>query len=99
MPKKKVAVALSDWLLIELDEVAAVQGLSRSAVVEEATRQYVARRRSAAEDKDYREKALAALEDMRAFGDEYATDPTTSGKPDSLEQLRALRASGRRIGV
>ena len=99
MPKKKVAVALSDWLLVELDEVAAGQGMSRSAVVEEATRQYVARRRSATEEEEYREKALTALEDMRAFGDEYAADPTTRGKPDSVQQLRALRASGRRIDV
>ena len=36
MPKKKVAVAISDWLLIELDDAAETAGTSRSALVEEA---------------------------------------------------------------
>jgi metal-responsive CopG/Arc/MetJ family transcriptional regulator len=98
MPKKKVAVALSDWLLVDLDDFARARGMSRSAVVEEATREYVTRQRSAHGEAEYRAEATAALEDMKAFAVEYAADPTTRDEPESLEQLRALRASGRGLG-
>ncbi|TLM69037.1 MAG: ribbon-helix-helix protein, CopG family [Actinobacteria bacterium] len=98
MPKKKVAVALSDWLLVELDDAAAEADLSRSALVEEAVAEYVTRHRSHAEERAYRERAVAALQDAKAFAAECAADPACADEPSTLEKLRALRADGRGIG-
>jgi predicted transcriptional regulator len=98
MPKKKVAVALSEWLLDELDEVAALKRVSRSSLVEEAVADYVVRKRTREGEERYREQALLALEDTRRFAAEYHADPTTALEPSSLEKLRALRADGRGVG-
>ncbi|PKQ16559.1 MAG: hypothetical protein CVT67_03955 [Actinobacteria bacterium HGW-Actinobacteria-7] len=98
MPKKKVAVALSEWLLDELDEVASLKRVSRSSLVEEAVADYVVRKRTREGEERYREQALLALEDMKAFAAEYHADPATALEPSSLEKLRALRADGRGVG-
>jgi metal-responsive CopG/Arc/MetJ family transcriptional regulator len=94
MPKKKVAVALSDWLLAEVDEYAAQAELSRSALVEEAAAEYLSRRRHEAQDERYQREAAAALEDMAAFAEERAADSSGEGEPTSLEILRGLRSEG-----
>ncbi len=97
MPKKKVAVALSDWLVDEVDDFARRFDMSRSAVVQEATARYLRARRTEEEAKGYRREACEALEDMRAFAQERKRSEP-GGAPSSLEQLRALRATGRGIG-
>lgn len=97
MAKKKVAVALSDWLLDEVDAYARRFELSRSAVVQEATAQYLHARRSQEEAEAYRREAHAALDDMRAFAKERErSEPET--EPSSLERLRQLRAAGGGVG-
>jgi len=98
MPKKKVAVALSDWLLDELDAAAGRARVSRSAMVEEAVADYVVRRRARESEAAFRSAASLALEDMEGFADEYDADPGVSLEPSSLEKLRALRAEGRGVG-
>lgn len=98
MPKRKVAVAISDWLLVELDQTAEQLQSSRSALVQEAVAEYVATRRTRLDEQAYRERALAAMEDAAAFADEVARDPLAATEPSSLEKLRALRAEGRGIG-
>lgn len=95
MPKKKVAVALSEWLLDELDAAAEQSRTSRSALVEEAVADYVVRRRTREGDERFRRDAALALEDMKNFAREYHADPRTVSEPSSLEKLRALRAEGR----
>ncbi|MBE0416749.1 MAG: ribbon-helix-helix protein, CopG family [Coriobacteriia bacterium] len=95
MPKKKVAVALSEWLLDELDTAAEQSRTSRSALVEEALADYVVRRRTRERDERFRREATLALEDMKSFAREYHADPRTESEPSSLEKLRALRAEGR----
>ncbi len=95
MPKKKVAVAISDWLLDELDSAASDASVSRSAMVEEAVADYVSRRRSHADERAFRSGASLALEDMARFADECEHDAVAALEPTSLERLRALRASGR----
>ena len=95
MPKKKVAVALSDWLLDELDAVADEAGASRSSLVEEAVAAYVARRRSREDERAFRAGASLALEDMQRFAAECENDRVEALEPSTLERLRALRASGR----
>lgn len=97
MPKRKIAVALSDWLVDELDQVAGRAHASRSSLVEEAVTDYVVRRRRHEDEVAYRAKASAALEDMRRYAKEYEADPATELEPASLEKLRAIRAEGRGI--
>ena len=99
MPKKKVAVAISDWLLDELDSAAGRAHMSRSAVVEEAVADYVVRRRARESQVAFCDSASLALEDMERFAAEYDADPVASIEPSSLEKLRALRAEGRGIGA
>lgn len=96
MVKKKVAVALSDWLLDEVDARARRSGLSRSALVQEATAEYLSSRRSREESETYRAGATAALEDMRRIADEREADGSET--PSSLERLRALRDADRASG-
>lgn len=91
MPKRKIAVAMSEWLVTDLDETAKFYEISRSAVVEEAVAEYVARRASEERDAGYRERAIAAIEDMRRIAAEYASDPASAEAPSSLEVLRAIR--------
>lgn len=98
MPKRKVAVALSDWLLDELDDAAGRAHRSRSALVEEAVADYVVRRRTHEANAAFRAGAALALEDMERFASEYETDPAAAIEPSSLEKLRALRAEGRGVG-
>lgn len=93
MPKKKVAIALSDWLLDELDGRARKLGVSRSSLVEEATARYVSAAKAREDDEEYRVRTAAALEDMDRFRKERAADPRAKDEPSSLERLRALRAS------
>ncbi len=97
MPKRKIAVAMSDWLVDELDGVADRARTSRSALVEEAVTDYVIRRRRHEDETAYRARAEAALEDMRRYADEYDADPGTKLEPSSLEKLRAMRAEGRGV--
>lgn len=97
MPKKKVAVALSEWVLDELDSAAAMMHVSRSALVEEAVADYVVRKRTREGEQRYREEATLALEDAKRFAGEYHADPATALEPSSLEIIRALRAQGRGV--
>lgn len=92
MVKKKVAIAISDWLLDEVDEAAAFAHTSRSALVEEAVADYVVSRRARLKQEEYRERALAAIADMEAFAAEVAADPLSADEPSTLEKLRAIRA-------
>ncbi len=96
MPKKKVAVAISDWLLDELDSAASDASISRSAMVEEAVADYVvtpsvARRRASVSLGRMRSRWRT----WRASPAECEQDAVAALEPSSLEKLRALRASGR----
>jgi metal-responsive CopG/Arc/MetJ family transcriptional regulator len=95
MPKKKVAVALSDWLLEELDSAAEVAHTSRSALVEEAVADYVVRRRARMNDEERRQRIECAMQNMKAFADEVAADPNAQNEPSTLEKLRAIRRGER----
>lgn len=94
MAKKKVAVALSEWLLEEVDRSAEAAGSSRSALVEEALAEYVTKAKSRRRDADYLKRAWAAVEDMERFSQECADDPACANEGTTLERLRRLRATG-----
>ena len=96
MPKRKIAIAISDWLLEDVDRWAVLSGKSRSALVEEAMAEYVTRAHNRANDEEYRQRTAAALEDMKRIAREYAEDPEAAGEPSSLELLRQLRGTADR---
>jgi predicted transcriptional regulator len=93
MPKRKIAIAISDWLLEDVDERAAQSQQSRSALIEEVMADYVTRSRDRASDEEYQRRSLAAIEDMKRIAREYAADPASAGEPSSLELLRQLRGT------
>jgi len=93
MVKKKVAVAISDLILEGVDEYAALAGVSRSSVIQEAAADYLTRHKSRAEREHYLAGANAAFEDMLRFADERAKDPACADEPSSLEILRSLRGT------
>ncbi len=93
MPKRKIAIAISDWLLEDVDEWAAQTRTSRSALIQEATAEYLSRTRKRVHDEAYQRDALAAIEDMKRIAREYADDPASEGEPSSLEVLRRLRGT------
>jgi metal-responsive CopG/Arc/MetJ family transcriptional regulator len=99
MAKQKVAVAMSGWLLDELDSAASKDSVSRSSLVEEAVSDYLARRYARAEDRTFRSGASLALEDMERLAAECEQDAAAVLEPSSLEKLRVLRASGRGLGA
>jgi predicted transcriptional regulator len=93
MPKRKIAIAISDWLLEDVDERAAQSQQSRSALIEEVLAEYVSQARSLVNDEEYQRSTAAALEDMKRIAREYAEDPASAGEPSSLELLRQLRGT------
>lgn len=92
MPKRKIAIAISEDVLEKLDALIEETGASRSAVIQEATAEYVARISARAHDEAYRARALAAIEDMKAIAAEIEVE--NPGGPSSLEILRELRGTG-----
>jgi len=92
MVKKKIAIAISDWLLEEVDEAARFAHTSRSALVEEAVADYVVSRSARLKREGHRERVEAAIADMEAFAAEVAADPLSANEPSTLERLRAIRA-------
>ncbi|MFA5845104.1 MAG: ribbon-helix-helix protein, CopG family [Coriobacteriia bacterium] len=72
MPVDKFSVSLPEDLVAEVDGIAAMDGLTRSAVIREATAAYVTQRKSAAYAKERRRRidsALDGFEDIaRAWG-------------------------------
>jgi metal-responsive CopG/Arc/MetJ family transcriptional regulator len=89
--KRKIAIAVSDWLLDEVDTQATLSGVSRSALVEEALAEYTSVRRSRKETEDYQRGAMAAIEHMKAYAKEYEAKHPDA--PSSLEILRGLRGT------
>ncbi|HEX9092640.1 MAG TPA: ribbon-helix-helix protein, CopG family [Coriobacteriia bacterium] len=91
MVKRKIAIAVSDWLLEEVDTQAALNGTSRSALVEEALAEYTTVQRSRRNTEEYQRRALEAIADMERIAVEYERDHPDS--PSSLEILRELRGT------
>lgn len=77
MPVEKFSISLPEELLVDLDLIAQRDGSTRSAVIREATSQYVSRRSAEDESAERRERidsALAAFTDLAArWGEDSAT--------------------------
>lgn len=86
MPVEKFSVSLPEDLVRDLDEIAAVDGLTRSAVIREVAAEYVAARKSGEYEAARRARvdcAIAGFDDIAA----------TWGEDDEsgLHRLRQLR--------
>jgi Arc/MetJ-type ribon-helix-helix transcriptional regulator len=82
----KITVSLPAELVGEIDRLSAVYGMSRSAVVREATARYVSERRSA----DAAAQRRRAADDLLAFLGDLDDTAVLDDRP-TLEILRELR--------
>jgi predicted transcriptional regulator len=96
MPVEKLSISLPEGLVHQLDELAAEDGATRSALVREATARYVASRASDAADERRRasiDRAVAGFDEAASLwgeddrlGVEYLADvrgaAETSHEPD-----------------
>ena len=86
MPVEKFSISLPGDLVIEVDAIASAEGLSRSAVIRDATAAYVTRRQSAAGEMARRSQLDEALAGFDAVAQSWGPDST-----DSLGYLRLVR--------
>lgn len=91
MPKRKIAISISEDVLDRLDALIDETGGNRSAVIQEAAADYVARVDAQKRDEASRVRMLAALDDMQAYAAEY--EARNPDGPSSLEILRELRGT------
>jgi metal-responsive CopG/Arc/MetJ family transcriptional regulator len=83
---ERVAVTLPATLVAEVDRLAALSGLTRSALIREASASYVAARK----EQDRKRTLLEATEDLLSFLEEIKGAPALDARP-TLEILRELR--------
>lgn len=83
---ERVAVTLPASLVVEVDRIAAESGLTRSALIREASASYVAVRM----EQNRKRTLLEATEDLLAFLEQIKGAPALDDRP-TLEILRELR--------
>ncbi|MBA4370665.1 MAG: hypothetical protein C0418_03690 [Coriobacteriaceae bacterium] len=83
---ERITITLPAKLVTELDALAERDGLSRSAVVREASARYVAGARQA----EAAERRRTATDELLAFLEELRASPALDGRP-GLEILREVR--------
>jgi metal-responsive CopG/Arc/MetJ family transcriptional regulator len=88
MPVEKFSISLPEDLVAALDELAAEDGLTRSALIREATASYVTHRTSAAREEERRARIDSAIEGFRRVGEQWGPDERTAA-----EVLREFRES------
>ena len=86
MAVEKFSISLPEELVCEIDDLAKADGLTRSAIVREATSEYVAVRRSKTYEADRRRRIGQAIEGMKRMATEWGPDEKTG-----LEYLHELR--------
>lgn len=86
MKYARVTISIPEALLAEIDAEAEGAGLSRSAVVQEASAQYVTRRHESAAAEERRRSVELAVEGFRRARQHPLVDPRPT-----IELLRELR--------
>ncbi|MDP2183670.1 MAG: ribbon-helix-helix protein, CopG family [Actinomycetota bacterium] len=86
MAVDKFSISLPRELVSNVDEIASADGLTRSAVIREATASYVAERRSGEYERRRRERMAAAQEGFDAIAGAWGSDETPG-----IAYLRELR--------
>ncbi|MDZ4168164.1 MAG: ribbon-helix-helix protein, CopG family [Coriobacteriia bacterium] len=86
MAVEKFSISLPDDLVIDIDELAVSEGLTRSGVIREAAATYVASRKSVQYERLRRERIDSALAGFEQVAASWGQDDQTS-----LDHLRVLR--------
>lgn len=91
MPVDKFSVSLPEELVADVDEIASADGMTRSAVIREATADYVAARRSADSEAKRRERVDRAIAGFADLARRWGPDERTGVQ--YLADLRSEDAS------
>ncbi len=91
MPVDKFSISLPEELVADVDELAELDGLTRSAIIREATVGYVAKRKHASFEAARRTRVDAAIEGFRQISDEWGPDERTAA--DLLREIRDQAAA------
>jgi predicted transcriptional regulator len=94
MPVDKLSVSLPSELVAALDELARVDGATRSAIIREATASYVAGRRSAHYESARRDRIDAALAGFDEIAQSWGEDDRSG--LDYLAEARGEISAGDR---
>lgn len=86
MAVEKLSVSLPEELVSDLDELAAADASSRSAVIREAAAEYVTRRTAAARERERRDRVGRAIEGFERLASEWGPDERTA-----TELVREIR--------
>ncbi|TLM76774.1 MAG: ribbon-helix-helix protein, CopG family [Actinobacteria bacterium] len=90
---ERITITLPDGLVDELDGIAHARGLSRSAVIREASARYVTQEKAG----DEAARRRKAGEEFLAFIDELQKQPVLDDRP-TLEILREARETSGEAG-
>ncbi len=93
MAVDKFSISLPEELVAEVDEFARVDGLTRSAVIREATTAYVAERRSTQYEQARRDRVGRAIESFEAIAAEWGADERSGA--DYLAELRGEKGTAK----
>jgi len=88
MAVEKFSISLPEELVTSLDEIAAEEGLTRSALIREVTSEYVTRRTSAGYEAERRRRIDSAIEGFKRVAEMWGPDDRTA-----VEILREFRES------
>ena len=93
MAVDKFSISLPEELVADVDEVARLDGLTRSGVIREAMSAYVAERRSAQYEQARRSRVARAIESFDAIAAEWGADERSGA--DYLAELRGEKGTGK----
>jgi len=86
VPVDKFSISLPEELVADVDELAQLDGLTRSAIIREATTDYVSKRKHATFESERRARIDEALEGFRQISGDWGSDERTT-----TELLREIR--------
>lgn len=89
MTVEKFSISLPEDLVSSVDEIAEAEGLTRSAIIREATTDYVVKRRSAEYAEARRQRIDEAIRGFEELADELARlGPDERSSLDYLHEIR-----------
>lgn len=93
MTVDKFSISLPEELVTSLDEIAAQDGLTRSAVIREVTAEYVAKRRSKKREVERRTRIDGAIVGFEHIAEQWGADERSVA-----EVLREMREAEEGLG-
>lgn len=92
MPVDKFSISLPEALVVSVDEIAAEEGSSRSAVIREAAAAYVSAREVSKRESERAKRIDAALDGFDAVSQSWGADDRTG-----LDYVTELRGEAPRV--